>query len=101
MDARMSHARTLLDRLVAVSGARTIDNTLRVFDDVQLEIDAVGQQAQLIQSVHPDATMRETAEKVSQKVERVQHRGVAEPRRLRRRARARRRPTPTRKRSTT
>jgi thimet oligopeptidase len=68
MDARLGHARALLDRLVAASGARTIENTLRVFDDLQLEIDAVGQQAQLIQSVHPDATMRETAEKVSQRV---------------------------------
>jgi thimet oligopeptidase len=68
MDGRLSHARMLLDRLVAVTGARTVDNTLRVFDDVQLEIDAVSQQAQLIQSVHPDATMRETAEKVSRRV---------------------------------
>src|SRR5690348_1775939 len=67
MDARLSHARTLLDRLVAAKGPRTIDNTLRVFDDVQLELDAVAPQAQLIQSVHPDADTRATAEKVSQR----------------------------------
>jgi thimet oligopeptidase len=67
MDARLAHARALLTQLTAVRGARTLDNTLRVFDDVQLELDAVGQQAQLIQSVHPDGAMRETAEKVSQK----------------------------------
>jgi len=40
---------------------------LRVFDDIQLEPDAVGQQALLIQSVHPDATLRDAAEKHSQK----------------------------------
>ena len=68
MDARVSHARTLLARLDGHTGAPTIDTTLRAFDDVQLEIDAVAQQAQLIQSVHPDAAMRETAEKVSQRV---------------------------------
>src|SRR6185295_18181492 len=68
MDARLAYARQLLVTLVAVKGARTIDNTLRVFDDIQLELDAVGQQAQLIQSVHPDATLRDAAEKQSQKV---------------------------------
>jgi len=68
MDARLAHARTLLDRIVSTTGPRTIDNTLRVFDDIQLEIDAAAQQALLIQSVHPDAAMRDTAEKVSQRV---------------------------------
>jgi thimet oligopeptidase len=67
MDARLAHARQLLAQLTSETRARSIDNTLRVFDDVQLELDAVAQQAGLIQSVHPDAAMRETAEKVSQK----------------------------------
>jgi thimet oligopeptidase len=67
MDARLAHARALLERLVAVKDARTIDNTLRVLDDISLELDAVGQQALLIQSVHPDAALRQTAEKLSQK----------------------------------
>jgi Zn-dependent oligopeptidase len=66
MEARLAHGRTLLQRLTSASGPRTVENTLRVFDDVQLEIDAVAQQSQLIQSVHPDAAMRETAEKVAQ-----------------------------------
>src|SRR5262245_12492354 len=67
MDARLAHARALVEQIGAVKGPRTLDNTLRVFDDVQLELDAVGQQALLIQSVHPDAGMRDTAEKLSQK----------------------------------
>src|SRR4051812_39819635 len=67
MDARLAHARQLIEQLTAVTGPRTIDNTLRPFDDVQLELDAVGQQAQLIQAVHPDAAVRESAEKLSQR----------------------------------
>jgi thimet oligopeptidase len=66
MDGRLAHARRLLEQLTASKGPRTVENTLRVFDDVQLELDAVAQQAQLIQSVHPDANTREVAEKVSQ-----------------------------------
>ena len=72
MTARLAHARELLAALVAVKGARTIENTLRVFDDIQLELDAVGQQTQLIQSVHPDAKLREGAEKLSQKASALQ-----------------------------
>src|SRR5262249_31299381 len=63
--------RQLLGQLTTVTGKRTIDNTLRVFDDVQLELDAVGQQALLIQSAHPDAKLRDTAEKLSQKASAV------------------------------
>src|SRR5579862_6787766 len=68
MDARLAHAAELLDALAAVKGPRTVANTLRPFDDVQLELDAVSSQAGLIQSVHPDAAIREAAERVFQKV---------------------------------
>jgi thimet oligopeptidase len=67
MDARLSHAKATLDKMLAVQNGRTIDNTLRPYDDVLLELDAVGSQSQLIQSVHPAEGMRTTAEKVSQK----------------------------------
>src|SRR5712692_9676483 len=39
MDARVAHAREALDRLLAVKGAHTVDNTLRPYDDVLLELD--------------------------------------------------------------
>ncbi len=68
MDARLAHAQQLLTQLLAVTGTRTIANTLRPFDDVQLELDAVSSQAGLIEAVHPDAKVRETAEHVTQKV---------------------------------
>ena len=67
-DARMARARETLGRLIAAKAPRTIDNTLRPFDDVLLELDAVGSQAGLIQVVHPDERMRQAAENVSQKV---------------------------------
>jgi len=67
MDARLARAKATLDQIVALKGARTIANTLRPYDDVLLELDAVSSQAQLIQSVHPIQALRETAEKVSQK----------------------------------
>src|SRR5947208_9688779 len=52
-NARMARAREALGRLIAEKAPRTIDNTLRPFDDVLLELDAVGSQAGLIQVVHP------------------------------------------------
>jgi len=67
MDARIARTRTLLTTLVGVKGPRSIDNTLRPYDDMLLELDAVSSQAQLIQSVHPEERMRQTAEKISQK----------------------------------
>src|SRR5439155_1683292 len=66
-EARLARARETLDRLVAAKGPRTVENTLRPFDDVLLELDAVGSQAGLLQNVHPDETIRKTAEDVSQK----------------------------------
>jgi thimet oligopeptidase len=68
MDARLAHARDTLGRLLAVRTARTVDNTLRAFDDILLELDAVGSQAGLIQAVHPDEGLRQAAEQVSQKI---------------------------------
>ena len=66
MDARLAHAKAVLDAMIAAKGARTIENTLRPYDDVLLELDAVGSQAQLVQSVHPIENLRQIAEKVSQ-----------------------------------
>jgi thimet oligopeptidase len=66
MDARLARARTGLDQLIGAR-PRTLDNTLRAYDDVLLELDAVSSQASLVQSVHPEEGVRQTAEKISQK----------------------------------
>jgi thimet oligopeptidase len=67
IDARLAHARELVTRVLAVKGTRTLENTLRPYDDLLLELDAAGQQPGLVQSVHPDAEFRTVAEKLSQK----------------------------------
>ncbi len=66
MQARLDAARHARDELVAARGPRTVDDTLRAYDNVQLELDAVSSQSQLIQAVHPDEKVRAAAEKMSQ-----------------------------------
>jgi thimet oligopeptidase len=68
MNARLEKARQTLDRLLAFKGKRNVENTLRPYDDILLELDAAGSQAGLIEEVHPDKAMRETAQRVTQRV---------------------------------
>ncbi len=65
---RMTKTRAAIEKLVAVKGPRTIANTLAVYDEAQILLDAAGAQAGLIQNVHPDSAMRAVAEEESQKV---------------------------------
>lgn len=67
-DARLAKAQAALDRLLAVKGKRTVENTLTVYDEILLYLDAAGQQAGLMAEVHPDKEFRASAEKISQKV---------------------------------
>ncbi len=67
-DERLARARAAIAKLVAVKGPRTVENTLAVYDEAQIQMDAAGAQASLIENVHPDSTMRATAEEVSRKV---------------------------------
>jgi hypothetical protein len=38
VEGRLERAQQLLDRLVAAQGKRTVENTLRLYDDIQTEI---------------------------------------------------------------
>jgi len=67
LDARLDRAQAAIDRMLAVKGPRTVENTLRPYDDALIELDAVGSQASLIENVHPEEALRTTAEKTSQK----------------------------------
>jgi thimet oligopeptidase len=67
--ARLKAAQDAIDRLVAVKGRRTIENTLRPYDDAQIQLDAVGGQANLLQNVHPDAALRAAADRMSQEAQ--------------------------------
>jgi len=61
-ELHLARARQALDRLLAVKGRRTVENTLRPYDDAALEIEAVTGPANVIVSEHPDDRMRQTAD---------------------------------------
>ena len=63
---RLERARQAIAALLAVTGPRNPENTLRPYDDARLELDAVGSQASLMENVHPDAGLRAAAEQVTQ-----------------------------------
>lgn len=67
-EGRLARARELVSRIVAVKGKRTVENTLRPYDDALLELDAAGSQSLLMENVHPDSSVRAAAEKASREV---------------------------------
>ena len=68
MNERLTAAQAALDRLLAVKGQRTIENTLKPYDEVLLQLDSAGAQASLMEVVHPNKDIRDAAEKVTQRV---------------------------------
>ena len=62
IDLRLAHARKTRGRLVTATGPRTVATTLVLFDDIQRDIDGASSEAHLIAAVHPDSSMRGTAE---------------------------------------
>ncbi len=67
---RLERAEAALARLKAVTGTRTVDNTLRPYDDALIEAEAVSSQASLIENVHPDGALREAGETLSREAAR-------------------------------
>src|SRR5947209_15462505 len=67
MDERLGLAQKALDQMLAVRGPRTIENTLRPYDEILLQLDAASSQSSLMEAVHPDAKLRAVAEKETQK----------------------------------
>jgi len=61
MDARLARAQRTLDQLLAVKGTRTIENTLRPYDDLKIQLDDVSGPATVLFAVHPDEQMRKIA----------------------------------------
>ena len=57
-----------LDRLLAVPGPRTLENTLRPYDEAVAELSATGSQTGLLHSVYPDKGVRDTAQALIQAV---------------------------------
>ncbi len=68
MNERLANAQATLDRLLAVKGKRSIENTLATYDEILIQLDSAGAQAALMEVVHPDKSIRDAAEKVTQRV---------------------------------
>jgi thimet oligopeptidase len=71
-NGRLAGAQASIDKLVAVKGPRTIDNTLVPFDDATRQVNAAGYLAGLMEQVHPQATFRDHATAMLTKVSAAQ-----------------------------
>jgi thimet oligopeptidase len=67
-DAHMAAAQAQVDALLAVKGTRTIENTLRPYDEAQRELDLAGSGAGLLTNASPNKALRDVGDEVSQKV---------------------------------
>ncbi|MGH9441892.1 MAG: M3 family metallopeptidase [Thermoanaerobaculia bacterium] len=67
-DAHLAAAQRAIDTLLAVPGARTIENTLVPYDDANRELDSAGYFSGLMEEVGADATFRDAATEMTRKV---------------------------------
>ncbi len=68
-DERLAKSKEVIDRMLAAKGKRTVENTLKPYDEALVYLNAASSQANLIEEVHPDAAVRSAAEKASQKAQ--------------------------------
>ena len=67
-EARLARAQRAIGAIVAAKGARTLDNTLRPYDEAIRELNAAIYLSTLVQQVHPDAAYRDHATAMTTKV---------------------------------
>lgn len=65
---RLQKAQESINKMLAVEGKRTIENTLVAYDDALIFLNSASSQANLMQEVHPDPEFRAASEKISQNV---------------------------------
>ncbi|MGC2162307.1 MAG: M3 family metallopeptidase [Silvibacterium sp.] len=65
---RLDRHQQALDQLLSETGPRTPENTLRLYDDAVAELAATGSLTGLLNSVHPDKAVRDTAQAQAQKI---------------------------------
>jgi thimet oligopeptidase len=71
-NAHLAAAKSSIDTLVSVKGARTIENTLVPYDDAVRELDSAAYFSGLMEEVHPEAAFRDAATAMTRKVSAVQ-----------------------------
>ncbi len=67
-EKRLKEAKKILKKMTSVKGKRTVENTLVPYDEIQVLLDAAGNQAGLMENVHPDEKFRAASEKISQEI---------------------------------
>jgi thimet oligopeptidase len=65
---RLAAAQRSIEELVAVTGARTIENTLVPYDEAIRQLNSAAYFSSLMQQVHPDTAFRDDATKMTVKV---------------------------------
>jgi thimet oligopeptidase len=71
IDEQLALCQKSLDQMLAVTGSRTIENTVAPFDQANLALDTAGGQASVMQRVNPEAAIRDKAQALVQKVSAV------------------------------
>src|SRR5664279_1867475 len=71
VDERLAAHHQEIAALLAVSGPRTAENTLRPFDRAICELSSTSSQTGVLNSVHPDKSIRDTAEAMTQRIAEV------------------------------
>jgi thimet oligopeptidase len=68
---RLARQEQQISRLLAVQGPRTLENTLRPYDDAVATLTSTGSLASLLDSVYPDKPVRDKARELTQAVAEV------------------------------
>jgi thimet oligopeptidase len=68
VNEQLALAQKSIDELLAVQGPRTVENTLATFDNAAEKLDTAGDQSGVLQLVSPDASIRDRAQAMVQKV---------------------------------
>ncbi len=67
-NAHLAAAQAAIDKLLAVKGPRTIENTLVPYDDAVRHLDSAGDLSGILQQVHPETAFRDAATAMTTKV---------------------------------
>ena len=71
-DARLASVQRAVEQVVAVKGARTVENTLAPFDEATRQLNAAYYLASTMEQVHPEAAFRDHASAMVRKASAVQ-----------------------------
>jgi len=71
IEGRIARSRQSIAKMVAVTGARTVDNTLQPYDDAVNQLDIAASEAQLLENASPEASLRGAGEAMGQVVSQV------------------------------